>query len=228
MSAMQQMGFSDLIAPLTPADLSAQWLSRAFRLQPSTGENRFTALLDWNALWTLIEEGILPPGECRITYGRRLVPPLFYADGGKINPARLARLFDQNASLIALKIEPYLPALAAACRNAATYGIRIAFAGVIVTMRGGGAFETHYDPHDLIILQVEGSKRWRIYGPRVLNPVPAPASADEIPPTTPPVLDIFLRPGDLLFLPAGFWHVCDNGPERSIHLGLFLNPPKTA
>jgi ribosomal protein L16 Arg81 hydroxylase len=34
-----------------------------------------------------------------------------------------------------------------------------------------------------------------------------------------------LQPGDLLFLPAGYWHHCENGPERSLHLGIFLIPP---
>jgi ribosomal protein L16 Arg81 hydroxylase len=105
------------------------------------------------------------------------------------------------------------------------HGIRIADAGAIVTTGRVGALQTHYDFRDLIILQVEGSKRWRIYGPRVVRP--ARTSYVNEPPQTPPLLDTLLQAGDMLFMPAGFWHVCDNGPDRSLHLGLFLKPPVT-
>jgi ribosomal protein L16 Arg81 hydroxylase len=110
------------------------------------------------------------------------------------------------------------------CRGARIYGIPALYAGAIVTTGAGGALHAHYDQQDLIILQVEGSKRWRIFGPRVLKPIKEPASS--VPPETPPILDTVLEPGDLLFLPAGYWHVCDNGPQRSLHLGLFLRRPE--
>lgn len=216
--------FCDLIAPLTPDAISAFWRGRALKLQPRTGENRFAALLDWNALWRLIEDEIIPPEECRVTYGRRIVPPPFYTEQGKFNPERLARLFEQGISMIVVRLETYAPALSALLEDAASCGIRIVEAGAIVTTGGGGALKTHYDFRDIIILQVEGTKRWRIYGPRVQKPVRATHVKD--PPRTPPILDTVLQPGDILFMPAGFWHVCDNGAERSLHLGLFLKPPK--
>jgi hypothetical protein len=223
MSAMAA-GFADLIAPLTPADIAALWRGREIKLQRRTGDNRFPAIADWGALWSLIENGTIPADDCRVTYGRRIVAPAFYVDAGKINPAKLAKLLEQGTSLVVLRIEPHLPALAAACRDAKAGGLRLVYAGAIATTGGGGAFDMHYDFHDLIILQVEGSKRWRIYGPRVLKPVQA--LAEKNPPQTPPILDFVLQPGDMLFLPAGFWHLCDNGPDRSLHVGLFLKMPK--
>ena len=33
-----------------------------------------------------------------------------------------------------------------------------------------------------------------------------------------------LRPGDLLFLPAGYWHHCDNEDGRSLHVGFAFKP----
>jgi hypothetical protein len=224
MSAIQQLRFSDLIAPFTPEDILEFWRSRALKLQPRTGDNRFTALLDWKALWRLIEGGTIPPKECRVTNGRRIVPPLFYAEANKLNPGRLARLFEQGTSMIVVRLETYVPALSAVFRDAATDGLPIVEAGAIVTTGAGGALEAHYDPRDLIILEVEGSKRWRVYGPRVLKPVKELGIT--APPQTPPILDTVLRPGDFLFMAAGYWHLCDNGPERSLHLGLFLQRPK--
>lgn len=221
--AASATSFAALIAPLTPAEIVALWRSREPKLQQRMGDNQFPAVVNWNALWKLIETGAIPAENCRLTYGRRIVTRAFYVDDGKINPGKLTRLLDQGTSLIVLRFEPHLPALAAACRDAEGCGFRIAYAGAIVTTGSGGAFDIHYDWHDLIIMQVEGAKRWRIYGPRVRNPLEELAGSK--PPQTPPILDFILQPGDMLFLPAGFWHVCDNGPERSLHASLFLQPP---
>lgn len=221
--SIETIGFADLIAPLTPADISALWRDRKFKVQHRSGENRFPALIDWATLWRLIEEHFIPPDRCRITYGRRLVPPLFYMDKDKINSARLARLFEQGSSVIVANLEEHVPRLSAACHAAVAYGIPVVYAGAIVTAGASGALQTHYDPQDLLILQVEGSKRWRIYGPRVLKPVKEMSTS--VAPQTPPLLDTNLEPGDILFLPAGFWHTCDNGAGRSLHLGLFIKRP---
>ena len=31
--------------------------------------------------------------------------------------------------------------------------------------------------------------------------------------------------GDFLFLPAGYWHRCENGPGRSLHVCIVFEPP---
>lgn len=98
------------------------------------------------------------------------------------------------------------------------------FCGFERFWRGGGAFHLHYDPEDLIILQVEGAKRWRIVGPAIANPVigmrapPAPAETEML-------FDEVLNPGDALFVPAGHWHRCEGTGPRSMHLSIFLTPP---
>ena len=44
-------------------------------------------------------------------------------------------------------------------------------------------------------------------------------------PESDPVFDEVLREGDVLLLPGGNWHHCENGPGRSVHVGIFLIPP---
>ncbi|HWD49591.1 MAG TPA: cupin domain-containing protein, partial [Rhizomicrobium sp.] len=96
--------------------------------------------------------------------------------------------------------------------------------GVIVTTGEGGAFTLHYDPEDLIILQVEGKKRWKIFGPPVVNPLQG--AAQNPPPEDALLFDELLEEGDFLFVPAGNWHRCENQSARSLHLGIFFQPPR--
>ena len=71
-------------------------------------------------------------------------------------------------------------------------------------------------------VQVEGTKRWRVYAPR---------SADEALPrfSSPnfaqeeigePVADLTLRPGELLYLPRGYIHQAESSDSDSLHLTL--------
>ena len=141
-----------------------------------------------------------------------------------VDIAKVEGFLADGYSLVVTPIQSYVPSLAVLCEDIASQLSEQIKVGVVVTTGCGGAFKLHYDPEDLIILQVEGTKRWRIYGPAVPNPVIGMPKAP--PPAEPaPLLDEVLRPGDLLFLPAGNWHHCENGPGRSLHLGIFCIPP---
>src|SRR5262249_55594970 len=94
----------------------------------------------------------------------------------------------------------------------------------IITTGTGGALTPHYDTEDLFILQLEGTKRWRIYGSPMVNPVKGVPKSEAAPQGEPPFNEV-VRPGDSLFVPGGYWHECDNGPGRSLHLAITFLPP---
>jgi ribosomal protein L16 Arg81 hydroxylase len=146
------------------------------------------------------------------------------SQGSRVDIAKVEAYLAQGFSLCITCIDEHAPHLAALCNDIRARTFEQIKIGVIVTTGKEGAFKLHYDPEDLIILQVEGTKRWKVYGPAVPNPVIG------MPPQTPPpedvpIFDEVLKPGDFLFLPGGNWHRCENGPARSVHLGFFFLPP---
>jgi bifunctional lysine-specific demethylase and histidyl-hydroxylase NO66 len=84
-------------------------------------------------------------------------------------------------------------------------------------------FAPHYDDIEAFCLQLEGSKRWKVYQPTLS--LPRTSSEDF---TTDDVqsmkleMDIVLEPGDLLYMPRGWIHqACtlkDNNEQHSLHL----------
>lgn len=79
-------------------------------------------------------------------------------------------------------------------------------------------FNLHYDTHDVIILQVEGSKEWTIYNEATykypLSEQPyfnkeRPAGEGKT---------ILMKKGDILYIPRGFWHYAKTNDESSLHL----------
>lgn len=88
--------------------------------------------------------------------------------------------------------------------------------------RGGMRAPVHYDDHDLIVLQLRGTKRWFL----TETPSALPnawkqvgAGAPELGPHR--VAD--LTPGDRLYLPRGTAHTVDS-TEESLHLAIGFTP----
>jgi ribosomal protein L16 Arg81 hydroxylase len=212
----------ELISPLTEAAFLDLLRGRSFAFQRGSRKDRFQSLLNWNALRDVIESGAFPPLKLGVTNKTKPVAPIFYLQNGKVNAEKLAKLLRQGASLIVEPLDPYFPTLDVLCSDIRARTAENIKAGAIVTTGDSGALKYHFDPQDLIIVQVEGSKRWRIYDPPVANLLKKDKSLE---PRETPIFDDILRPGDLLFLPAGYCHHCDNGPDLSLHLGIFFEPP---
>jgi bifunctional lysine-specific demethylase and histidyl-hydroxylase NO66 len=92
-----------------------------------------------------------------------------------------------------------------------------------VTPPDSRGFATHYDTHDVFVLQVAGRKRWRIHQPVRPDPLerqPSGRHAVEVGAVSdsPAVLDTILADGDSLYLPRGWLHSAVALGEQSLHL----------
>ena len=162
-------------------------------------------------------------GDIRVSKESEMLPEGQWTRDGKVDAGKLKVHLARGYNVVITHLQPLIPSLGAICEEIRAFLHEGSFAGVIVTSGTDGAFKRHYDPEDLIIIQVEGSKRWQIFAPPVMHPIDGmrkPAA-----PVSDPVFDEVLREGDVLLLPGGNWHHCENGPERSVHVGIFLMPP---
>jgi lysine-specific demethylase/histidyl-hydroxylase NO66 len=89
------------------------------------------------------------------------------------------------------------------------------------TPRQAQGFAPHYDDVDVFMLQLEGSKRWRVYSPpTAADELPRVSSPDYKPSDLPaPLLDVTLRAGEVLYLPRGWVHQgITSATEHSLHV----------
>ncbi len=91
-------------------------------------------------------------------------------------------------------------------------------ANAYLTAGNATGFSAHYDTHEVFVLQIGGSKQWRVYPP----PTPLPhrtqpfhGAAHTAPAA---VSEIALRAGDLLYLPRGFVHAAATSEDHSAHV----------
>lgn len=97
------------------------------------------------------------------------------------------------------------------------FGHRVGVNAYFTPPRSQG-FLPHADDHDVFILQVEGTKSWRIYKPLIELPTREIPQEEIRRSLGAPARVVTLAPGDLLYLPRGWIHECSTTRSASLHL----------
>jgi ribosomal protein L16 Arg81 hydroxylase len=89
----------------------------------------------------------------------------------------------------------------------------------------GIGFTPHWDNHDVFILQVFGSKHWKVENERRRLPGRTDFMADEEGRFVKDDAASFtLKQGDLIYIPRGVVHAAECGADPSLHVTLGVNP----
>jgi len=137
---------------------------------------------------------------------------------GQVDPVRIAKLFADGGTVILSGLHDRLPKLARFARSLeAVLSCRVQ-TNAYMTPGGNQGFRPHYDTHDVIVLQLEGTKEWRIYGTPIALPLASQGFAPDALPIGEEVDRFVLEPGDTAYLPRGLAHDAIATGETSLHI----------
>ncbi|WP_229401879.1 cupin domain-containing protein [Micromonospora okii] len=203
-------------------------LSRAAELPNPEG---FTDLLSPTDADELLSRRGLRTPFLRVAKDGQLVPASRYTGGGgagaeigdQVLDERVLELYASGATLVLQGLHRTWPALVDFARDLGLALAQPLQVNAYLTPAGSQGFATHYDTHDVFVLQVDGRKRWRIHPPVLPDPLekqPWGGRADEVSATAegPAALDVVLEPGDALYLPRGWLHSAQAQEASSLHL----------
>lgn len=177
----------------------------------------------------------------RVVHRGKPVPPVHYLMTRELGPHTFDDLIDpgraidwlaDGATLVYQALDLQWPGLARfAADLAGELGQPTQVNGYLSPRQTHG-LAVHYDVHDVIVLQVHGSKRWEVFPPVFEDPLPfqhwghvRPDGGPWNPePNGDPLLATTLGPGDSLYLPRGFVHRAHTTSDTSLHLSLGVHP----
>lgn len=184
-------------------------------------------LMTWDDLNTILATHRMDPPRLRLSVDGEMLPQYRYSAPvstrrhtvwQRTHPAELHERLREGASLVIDAVdELHLPVGRAAMEleQWLRTGVQTNLYGSWTAKEG---FGVHWDDHDVVVVQVDGSKRWKIYGPTRTAPMYKDTEEPEPPPEK-PLAEVVMRPGDLLYLPRGWWHsVSASEGEHSLHL----------
>ncbi|MGW1175329.1 cupin domain-containing protein [Kitasatospora sp. NPDC002543] len=204
----------------------AQTFNRSYAVIPGQVAD-VAGLLSWDDLNVILATQRLEPPRLRLSLDGEMLPLHRYAlpvttrrsvTWYRVQPAELHARLAEGASLVLDSIEKIHPPIGAAAEGLERFLGTLVQVNAYASWTEKEGFGTHWDDHDVVVVQMYGAKRWRLYGPTreaaTFRDVESPDA-----PEGEPVADIVLTAGDVLYLPRGWWHAvsADQGSE-SLHL----------
>ncbi|WP_037571051.1 cupin domain-containing protein [Phaeacidiphilus oryzae] len=170
----------------------------------------------------------LRSSDLRLVVRGREIPLSELVTAGTGGPANgLEVLYDQyrSGSTVVFKFlhERWEP-LAAMCRGLSAEFSALFQANAYLTPAGAQGLTTHHDTHDVFVLQISGSKHWRLYDSQVELPLQSQPFARPADGPGAPVREFDLRAGDLMYMPRGTVHDATSNEEASLHLTVGVLP----
>lgn len=213
-------GLRGLLAPIeTDTFLSRHWDAEPLHVQNNPQD--FTGLISTARMDALIAEQVFTGDQLSMARSDpRIDPEAYLNEAGLADPGLVARSYQEGATLILPQLHRRERALADLCRALELDLGHPVQTNIYLTPPTAQGFQTHYDTHDVFILQVEGAKRWRLYDApaggvyRGEGFEPGAVNAGAI------TAELVLNPGEVLYVPRGLMHdaVNEGDAEPSLHI----------
>lgn len=221
-----------LLSP-TPLDefFDRVWEKEALLLKRNQPDY-YTELLTFDDVNAFMSRNDIRYPYLRLVKEGRELPLVDYADdfvyGSNIFPGLLDNdkvfaHYSEGATLSFQIFQKCMEELSAFCNSLES---RLRFqtqVNIFVTPPHSKGFTAHYDDHSFFIMQISGSKHWKLYD----NPVELPLPEFRVKTGTPDLgspRDVTLNAGDVLYLPRGFYHEAHTSDATSVHITLGIFP----
>lgn len=182
-------------------------------------------LLTWDDLNHILATRPLQPPRLRLHRRGQVVPVDEYTEkvdeAGEprrvVRPPALYSALRDGASLVLDAIDRLHPPIRAAADDLMGMLHERVQTNLYLLWGDTFGFDTHWDDHDTFIIQVAGTKHWKVHGPGRRYPMKIDSDQTH---TCPEAIawEGTLRPGQILHVPRGWWHTVTGTGDVSAHL----------
>ena len=216
-----------LLRPMTVDAFIAEVWGRKAGIVRKGRPDDFASLFSVGAMETFLQYVWPDQAAVRLVRSDRpKSPDDFRLSNGSVDMVRVRNHFADGYTLVLNGLDRHVPAIATLAH---AIEVELNFetqVNAYITPPKSQGFLAHYDDHEVLILQIEGSKTWHVYGPEAdvpprLLPLRDRFAVDNLPEPS----DLLVEAGDVLYLPRGRVHAAEAQEEPSIHLTIGIHPP---
>ncbi len=228
-----------LLAPVSVAEFLSEYRGKK-PLHIKGAADKFADVMSWEALSGLINQtSIWSSASLQLVMdGERVVPGDYCTqamgrDGGMLmmpNTDRVRKWLQQGASLLLNDIDQLTPGIkSAAATLESGLGGKVQ-CNLYCSWKEHPGFGSHYDTHEVFAAHITGEKTWRLYEcptPEVIRHARFLIDDDAYHERQKGKLtdEVTLQPGDLLYIPRGWYHDALAKSEATIHVAMGLTCP---
>ena len=236
--ARDSFSFADLLAPLSPGEFAADIRGKK-PVHIQGAPDKFAFAMSWDILNGILNQSaIWTPQTLTLVLDTAVVPADRYAreEAGRdgkptqlVDFDKVRALVRQGASLVVNGLETLTPGTRRISETlSAEPGGKVA-ANLYCSWQRHQAFDVHFDTHEVFAMQVTGEKMWRVYQRHFRDPINHPAfknldksyhQANK----GPLLMEIMMRPGDVIYIPRGFYHEALAESDASVHMSYSIVP----
>lgn len=219
---------SQLVAPV-PANafVDTYWSARDLFCQGTP--DRFAHLLSWDTLNEILEHHWREAYRFRLAVKGRDLDPATYADLDGYTPRVRAKdvtdFLRQGATLSFDAIDELHPPLTHLAESFESCFQGATKINIYAGWRAVHGLDLHRDNQEIFILQLDGRKRWALYGFSI-DGVDTSRLQDQSLPPAGASFDRILEPGDLLYIPRGCYHLAVPTNAPTLHLTVGVKLPE--
>lgn len=189
-----------------------------------TAPERFAGLISVDDIDRIVTTLDLREGQLAMANASEHVDSNAYVDGANfIDRGAVADLYRRGSTIVLNQAHQFDPALARLCRGLEHVFSSHVQTNIYLTPPNAQGFRTHYDNHDVLVIQVEGEKAWRLYDVPIATPFRG--EGFEAGKYEPGELrqEFVLKPGDCAYVPRGMMHDAQtSGEHPSLHITVGL------
>ena len=221
---------SYLISPVSKTEFFKTYHEKEALLSKHNDANKFNGLLSIDRIDEIIASTELPPSSLDMV---RKEPPIersYYTfKNGNIDRGAVIRHYQEGATIILPQLHLADEILAKFCRSLENVFSSHVQTNIYLTPGSSQGFNTHFDDHDVFVIQLSGTKKWRLYQRPIDNPYRGESfntkdyKAGEL------QKEFELKEGECVYIPRGLMHdAISVGEKASLHITVGLIVKKWA
>lgn len=219
-----RFSFVDLVAPRPVSDFFQDFFERAILHIQRNDPEYFSDVVNVDDIDGLFQEYAIPSRLLRIYKNGSEIRAPILSERGMVKTELLFKLFHEGATIVVNEGDKLIRSLNDFC-DALERQLKIKLnANIYMTPPNAQGFASHYDDHDVVIMQVFGTKRWKLYHSPEFLPSQRQAHVKGKYSVKTPGYEANLKTGESLYIPRGFIHEGATSIDGSVHVTLGFHP----